>query len=1135
MAVICGSCGHVNLDGGKFCSECAGPLAAPPARKERKFATALFADLVGSTTLAEQEDPEVVQAAIGSVFDRLAKVIVGYGGLIEKYMGDAILAVFGVPIVHEDDPERAIRAGLDMQAVLSEMNRVAATESKPELEMRIGIEAGDIVVDLERAGSRRDRMLTGDAVNTAARLQSSAEIGRVLVGPTAQSSARGTIDFSDPEMLDLKGKAAPVAAYTALRITAQRAGDRASLGIESRMVGRDEESAVLQQTLHRVENEGRPALVTILAPAGSGKTRLVRELGRYVDGLDQNFFWRPGRCLPYGAAAYSALVDVIKAQCEVLDDDTVDVARAKVLRSANDLMDDEDTAVALNILLGLPADVPMGREKLFDLWRRYLERLAARYPLVLVLEDIHWADEGLLDFIEFLADWGQGAIMTVALARPELLDKRPGWGGGKRNYTAMYLDPLGPQESDDMLTDLFGDALPVDVRTMISARSEGNPLYTEEIARMLIDRAVLVHESEGWRLASRIEGIDIPRSIHALVAARVDGLTPPEKELLQDAAVVGRVFWSGVVARLAHQTSSQTREQLGYLRMKELITPREPSSFSNEHEFGFHHALIRDVAYDSLPKKLRAEKHVEVARWAASGPTADRDDIVELIATHFGQALAYMAEMGAAKDETADLQERLLFWAVRAAERSRRAWQTDHALEWYRKALDVTEQLGKGGGEAGALWEALAFTAVDVLPDEETAEAFSRAIAAYQAGGNEVGVGRAKAGYSKTLFQMGKEEAAVAMAEEAVSVLRSKNDEGSLARAVAALARLYWLSDRDEEAERLAAEATDLAGRAGDRETEALALNIRGLTLCSVEGVEAALEPVRQSHAIAREIGQLPLLLYTGHNIGLYRTDLGDSDGSGQKTLEDTLELARRHGRGMNRALLAITLCSIYARQGRFDQAEAVITQAVEEAPQTWARLAAGFEIALGLVDAYRGDLPAARAHIDKAASHSSSDTNVRVGIASVSALVAYLQGADAEALALTRDVVALRADDVVADYPDVLRNAVKLSVTTGDRDEAGAFRDLFDKPGLAARAFRKWCDALLATEPVSAVALFEEAAELFEELRIPFFRAGCLMDLAHANSHLGLDHVDPLREAMAFFKSSGADLQMKQASRLEG
>ena len=330
--ITCPSCGEENPERAKFCLNCATPLGAEnEARPELKFATALFADLVGSTTLAEQEDPEVVQSVVGRSFDRLSVEIERYGGLLEKFMGDAMLAVFGVPKAHEDDPERAVRAALEMQAVLSELNHGFAAEGKPQLAMRIGIEAGDVLVDMERAAGPRDRMLTGDAVNTAARLEAAADPGHVVVGPGVYASTKDVIDYLEIAPLTLKGKAEPVPAWDAQRVKAKRRGERPSLGLEAKLIGRDEEMTVLKQTLHRVETEGRPAMVT---DRRSGRRRQVacdvRSSLRYVEGLPQFIYWRSGRCLAYGNTPYSALADAIKAQCEVLEDDPAEIVARKV-------------------------------------------------------------------------------------------------------------------------------------------------------------------------------------------------------------------------------------------------------------------------------------------------------------------------------------------------------------------------------------------------------------------------------------------------------------------------------------------------------------------------------------------------------------------------------------------------------------------------------------------------------------------------------------------------------------------------------------------------------------------------------------------------------------------------------------
>ena len=388
---------------------------------------------------------------MGRAFDRLAEEVTRHEGLLEKFMGDAILAVFGVPRAHEDDAERAVNAGMEMQAVLSELNREFEAEGKPQLAMRIGVEAGEVLVDVERASGPRDRMLTGDAVNVAARLQSAADPGRVIVGPTAHEATRAVIEYRELAPLTLKGKAEPVPAWDALRVRARQRGERPELGMEAKLVGRDEELAVLVQTFQRVQADRRPALVTVVGPAGVGKSRLGREFERHIDGLTEFVYWRRGRCMAYGNTAYSALADVVKAQCEIFDDDATEVAWKKVNEAVESLFGDKELAPQIGALVGAGEPGAFSREDLFDAWRRFFERMAARYPVVLVFEDIHWADDALLDFTEYLADWAQGPIMVLTLARPELFENRPAWGGGKRNAVSTFLDPLSADESSAML------------------------------------------------------------------------------------------------------------------------------------------------------------------------------------------------------------------------------------------------------------------------------------------------------------------------------------------------------------------------------------------------------------------------------------------------------------------------------------------------------------------------------------------------------------------------------------------------------------------------------------------------------------------------------------------------------------
>ncbi len=491
MTLLCPTCGTENPTEARFCFTCGTALNdSVGSQLERKFATALFVDVVGSTALGEREDPEVVRSLIRRLFDVVTPVIERHGGYVERFIGDGILALFGIPTVHEDDPVRAVRAGLEIQRVATELGQTLTDEGKPSLQVRVGIEAGDVLVDLERSAGSRDRILTGDALNTAARLQAEASPGGIVVGPTAHSATKDAIEFRPLGPLALKGKVEAVPAWEAVQ-ELRRDSKRPGLGLEARMVGRDEELDLLLRTFRRVETERVTALVSIFGQAGIGKSRLVRE---FVGSVEQRRLpptIRTGRCLAYGNAPYSALADAVKTHCGILNDDPPETASTKANEAVAELFGGSELAAPVSALVGGGSDRSFGREVLFDAWRQFLERIADNNPLALVMEDIHWADDGLLEFINYLTDWGQGPILVVTLSRAELLDRRPTWGGGKRNYAAVSLEPLTVKETVAMVDDLLSTRLPDELGQMIVERSEGNPLFGEEIVRMLIDRGVI--------------------------------------------------------------------------------------------------------------------------------------------------------------------------------------------------------------------------------------------------------------------------------------------------------------------------------------------------------------------------------------------------------------------------------------------------------------------------------------------------------------------------------------------------------------------------------------------------------------------------------------------------------------------
>ncbi len=495
--------------------------------RERKVATLLFADLVGSTSLGETLDPELVGALVGEVFERLGQEVTRYEGTIEKFAGDAMLAVFGVPTIHEDDPERAVRAALEMQAAIGELGADLRSRGRPEPQLRIGIESGEVLVDLARATSERDLFVTGDAVNTAARLQQAAAPGSVVVGSATYAATRRLVEYEELPSAQLKGKLAPVAAWRAVAVRARRGGQRAPLGIEAPIVGRDEEIALLKETVRRTVADGRPHLVTIFGSAGVGKSRLTWELEKYLDGLPEVYHWRKGRCLAYAQASYSALADVIKVDAKIMDDDAPATASAKLdTRVAEIHGDAPDPAVsdALRALLALGPLETVAREDLFEAWRRHLDAIARIAPLVMVLEDIHWADEGLLDVIDFLARWGEAPMVIVCLARHELLERRPGWGGGIFNAATVVLEPLAATETSRLVDGLLGSAIPAALRDRIVELADGNPLFSEELVRMFVDRGVLRFADGQWELAQAVDEVTVPSSIQAVLAARLDGL-----------------------------------------------------------------------------------------------------------------------------------------------------------------------------------------------------------------------------------------------------------------------------------------------------------------------------------------------------------------------------------------------------------------------------------------------------------------------------------------------------------------------------------------------------------------------------------------------------------------------------------
>jgi predicted ATPase/class 3 adenylate cyclase len=627
----CPVCGHDNPSGAKFCSECGAALvAASERREERKVVTVLFADLVGFTSRAEKLDPEDVRAVLAPYWERLRAELERFGGTVEKFIGDAVMALFGAPVAHEDDPERAVRAALAIRDWARE---------EDDLQVRIAVNTGEALVLLGSRPAEGEGMAAGDVVNTAARLQSAAPVNGVLVGETTYRATREAIDYAEREAVSAKGKAEPIPVWEALQAHSRFGADLEQKAMLP-LVGRARELETILGAFERARRERETQLVTLVGVPGIGKSRLVAELFARLDEQPDLVWWRQGRALPYGeGVSFWAFAEMVKAQAGIQENDDAAAAESKLRASVDAAVDPDDRAWLAQHLLPLVGveqlhDAGDRRDERFAAWRRYLEGLAEQRPLILVFEDLHWADDGILDFVDHLADWaGSVPLLVLGTARPELLDRRSGWGGGKLNATTLALTPLADEEAAQIIGAVLEQALlPAETQQALLERAGGNPLYAEQFARLFVDRGTA-------------DDLPLPETVQGIIAARLDVLEPLEKRLLQDAAVVGKVFWAGAAAELAGVDRDEVTSALHALERRGMVRRERRSSVGGEDEYAFRHVLVRDVAYGQIPRASRAERHVRAAGWIEDIGRAD--DQAELVAHHYAAALELGADVAA--------------------------------------------------------------------------------------------------------------------------------------------------------------------------------------------------------------------------------------------------------------------------------------------------------------------------------------------------------------------------------------------------------------------------------------------------------------------------------------------------------
>ena len=814
------------------------PPAPASSRDERKVVTTLFCDLVAFTAMSEAADPEDVDALLREYFARATKVIESHGGTVEKFIGDAVVGVFGVPAVHEDDPVRAVRAGLRIIEAIEGMTR---PDGSP-LEVRVGINTGEVLVRLDVDPASGRGFLTGDAVNTAARLEAAAPPGGVVIGETTYGLAGRSFDCEALAPVAAKGKSAPVAAWFA---TAARArvgnADRDRL---TPLVDREVELAFLRALFDKAVAAASPQLALIVGEPGIGKSRLVAELLREVGARPELVTWRQGRCLPYGeGVTFWALSEIVKAHADILETDDRDTLEAKLEAV---LPEGEDRAwfrQRLRALLGLEA-AKVERAENFTAWLRFLEEIASRGSTVLVLEDLHWADEALLDFLEFFASHvAQVPLLLVATARPELFETHPSFAAVGR-VNRVVLEPLTEKETETLVASLV-EELAKDVRATIARHAEGNPFYAEESARLISD-TVAGGPSEGAAVAATVQ---------AVIAARLDTLEPALKAALSDASVVGEVFWDGALAALGERLPEEVDAALRELVAKQLVHRVRSSSMAGEREFVFGHALAREVAYGELPRAVKAKKHAAVAAWT-EGKAGDRAaDVAELLGHHYATAL----ELARAAGDT-ELAESLAESAVRyltlAGDRS---WPLGVAVaeRYYARALEL----------AGA-------------DSPERPPILAK--------------------WGRAVIQRGRPLEAVAALEEAVVGLRGASETSAAARAQLALAEA--ISDADEKrCLELVAEAVASLKDEGPSPELLAALNDLVATTWGGMDSQAALELAERAIAVSEALGSPPdprAVCYRG----CARCDMGDA--GGLDDLKQALEMVRTAGTGEHAGLV---------------------------------------------------------------------------------------------------------------------------------------------------------------------------------------------------------------------------------------
>ena len=1051
----------------------AGPTAGAAPVAERRLVSILFADLVGFTTISEGRDHEEVRDLLSRYFDASREIIERYGGTVEKFIGDAVMAVWGAPTAHEDDAERAVRAGLD---VVEAVKGLAAG-----LQARAGVLTGEAAVTLGASGQG---MVAGDLVNTASRLQSVAPAGVVLVGESTQRATGGAIAYESAGEQLLKGKAAPVPAFRALRVIAERGGRGRSDRLEAAFVGRDSELRLLKDLFHATAREKRVRLVSITGQAGVGKSRLAWELRKYADGVVDKVFWHEGRSPAYGEGiTFWALGEMVRSRADLIETDDPAVTREKVAKSVARFVHESEerdrVERALQVLLGIGEAPDIGGGELFTAWRTYFERMAIERPIILLFEDLHWADSGTLDFIDHLLEWSRNVpILIITLARPELLERRPDWGAGRRNFLALDLSPLDGPAMRELLAG-FVDHLPEPAARSIVARAEGIPLYAVETIRMLAAEGRL-REIEGHRFepSGELGELAVPDTLHALIAARLDGLDPAERALIQDAAVLGQSFTRAGLAAVSGLPAAELDARLRVLVRSDLlheeVDPRSPE----RGQYAFVQALIREVAYSTLAMKDRRTRHLSAARFFES---IGDDELAGALAAHY--LAAYQASPAGPEAEALASQARVSLRA--AADRALALGAPIQSVTFLEQAVEVAAD----DAERATLLERAAMAAGTAARGELGLPIADRAVAIRAALGDRAGMAGAAAVRVFVLRSARLRETAL---EEAQAALAEYADLGPENPAIIdltqALARVaVGLGQYDLALD--AAERVLVVGeRLGLSKQVAEALTAKGICYFYIGRLWEARAVLEGARIIAQNFGLADVELRTIHNLGL---GMALDDARAAVALErDGLVLARRLGERATEVILIGNVAEDCRRTGEWAWAIEELDNAINLDVDAASRRA--LILTRAAYHALRGQLTDADIAEMERPTEGLEDVDVDVGVSEIRAGLAIGEGNWRAA----HDEYARVADQSRLNAPYVLPIMGWLAVLAGDVALARSAVDRLRELGTRGRATEAGQNgiragiAALEGDTAAAHTGFRQALAALRELGLPYDEA---------------------------------------------